>query len=953
MADENQPNRAELVYTARTDRPSFTQAREEVRQETQQAANQAKQTSVGATSGVASGSEIEAIRRERAERDQARDARNRQNREETNQQRIISEEEFRIASRLNTQKNRFDEDEIKSKRRVRDETIKLAGEKAAAETAAYRTGAPQNILYPGQGPANLALSGGYRSSLLARANPDELEAFRANQSAGGGGGGGGGGMGGPLGGGFNRFAQRRAIAEAGYLLGAPEVGQVASLAAYGPQFAAVGGVLALAAGTMKAVEAYDAERKAIQDLGRELVATSQSFGVISASTEGFTSRLHLSNVEALTLSTNLAISADKAGLKLSSSQTGQLTTLLENRGFDTTQQEKFIKQLGTDLPGAFEEVTKRNPAVFLDEYAKSIGTTSDKLTILQKNQVLFDEILKRSGDGAAITAAHLNSLGGEYERLYGLFKSGLAYAGQQTIGVVTDLASHLTLQGRDYGSYTYQAAIQDEDARQAELNRKAITDNLLKKKRESDIAILSAQQESLQSSQERFKDIGRKYAETSPLGETSNVKLAALKEQRDALQSYQADVEKNTQLESSARKKLLDEVKDAARANSKAIDELFEGANKKIIDFSKTFRDSFGEIASLHLVETDNPYVKLFSESALSLSHFKEQFPLLSDEAIKSFDKMKQAQIESAVYQNRVRDSLTATKLEFEAAKLSKPFIELTGEMKRTLSIFEAELKTLSGPAQLFAARQIESGGRAFLPSLPGPLQGLIGQQLQGLESLTRKYVGEGGRGGEEIQHILNQQFIGLYEKLSPQDKQRVFQFGGARLEFANAYRGEERYGRQQLDLTIQRAEASRGVVQEAQLELRELQRLSTTRGADPNVTRAQFLAITGSIPREELTPDLIKGRTAALKEQAAFDRAKEEVAKKAVEETKLFQTNILAQLAQIQGAIRQRQDSVLIQVQDATDRAKIATLGPGYTPDSSTVQPSATDLARQIQGLN
>lgn len=947
MADDTIQNRAELEYTARVNRESFASAREEVRRETEQAASQSKQAASGSVSGAGtSAAEFEEIRRIRAERDKARNEKNAARFKESNDQRVISEEEFRIASRLNTQKNRFDEDEIKRKRQVRDETVKLAGEKAKAEEAAYRSGARINTIYPGVGPAEFTRTGGYRSSLLARASDNELSEFRAAQAASGGSGGGGG----PLGRGFGRFAERRAIAEAGYLVGAPEVGQVASLAAYGPQFAAVGGTLAAVAATVKAVEAYNAERKAIQDLNRELIVTNQSFGTISASTESFTSQLHLSSIEALTLSTSLAVAADKAGLKLSSAQTGQLTNLLQNRGFDTAQQEKFIKQIGTDLPGAFEEVTKRNPAVFLDEYAKSIGTTSDRLTILQTNQVLFDEILKRSGDGAAIAAAHVNSLGGEYERLFGLFKSGLAFTGGQAVGIISDLASHLTLQGKDYGYYTYQAGTADEDAKQAELNRRAIAENLQKKKRESDVAILSAQQTALQTDQERFKDIG-KLSSVSPLTGPQG-EFKALQVQKQALEDYQAEVLKSTTLESAARKKLLDETKDAVVANAKSIDAVFAETSKKIADAAKAFRDSFGEIASLQLVGTDNPYVKLFSESATSLQHFKEQFPLLSDEAVKSFDRMKQAQIESAVYQQRVKDNLTATKLEFEATQLSKPFIELTGEMKRTLSVFDAELKTLSGPGLLFAARQLESGGHAFLPSLPGPLQGLAGQQLQGLESLTRKYAGEGGRGGEELQHLLNQQFIKLYEGLSPQDRQSVFRFGGARNEFANAYRGEERYGRQQLDLTIQRAEVSRGVIQEAELQLKELQRLSGTRGADPNVTRAQFLAITGSIPREELTPDLIKGRTAALKEQAAFDRSREKQASDAVAATAKFQESILERLKEMQTAIKSRNDSVLIQVQDATDKTKI-TLGNGYTPGSSEVQPTPNDLARQIQGMH
>jgi hypothetical protein len=36
---------------------------------------------------------------------------------------------------------------------------------------------------------------------------------------------------------------------------------------------------------------------------------------------------------------------------------------------------------------------------------------------------------------------------------------------------------------------------------------------------------------------------------------------------------------------------------------------------------------------------------------------------------------------------------MSAVRLEFEAAQLARPFEELTGEMKRALSVFEVSLK--------------------------------------------------------------------------------------------------------------------------------------------------------------------------------------------------------------------------------------------------------------------
>jgi len=939
MADEETQNKVELEYTARVNRESFRQAREDVRRETEQSASSAKSTTpASAATGVESDREIAEIRRVRAERDRERAERNAQRTREVNQQRVVSDEEYRIMQRLNTQRNRFDEAEIRGKKKVRDEAVKLAQEKAAAEQAALRSGAPVNALYPGTGPANFNLTGGYRSSLLARANSDQLTSFRDTYSPEGGGG-----LAAFLKGGkgSSTFGTRRALSEAGSIVGAQEIGQISSLFAFGPQYAVAAGVLAAAAASLKAVQAYIAERDAVQSLNRELVSTNQSFGVISASTETFTARLNLSKTEALSLTSSLAVAADKVGLKLSNVQTEQLTTLLQNRGLDTKEQEKFIQQIGSDLPKAFEEVTKRDPSVFLDEYARSINTTSDKLTILQKNQLLFNELLARSGDGAAIAQAHLNSLGGEYERLWALAKGGTAFVGEQIVADVTafvsGLISPITGKAETFsGKYAYEAGIQDEDAKQAELNRRAIANNLLKKKRESDLEILSRQQQAANIYTTYFADRSRENVLAGRFSQSAQYKNLL-----ETSEQFEGDKGKLSTVEA---KKKSDEFLDAKISQ-------LEEARQKVISFSKTFRDEFAELAQLRLpTERDNPYVKIFSDGELAASRARERFALAGDEVVSQVLKAQRAMQESEVYELRLKDNLSAVKLEFEAAQLARPFIELTGEMKRTISVFEAELKTISGPALLFQARQIETGGYAQFAPLPGALQGAAGFQLQQLDSLRRRYIAQPGLGGEEIQHLLNQQYIGLYQKLSPQERQQVFQQGTTRFAFADAFRGEERYQRQQVELAIQRAEVSRGAVQEARAQLTELERQSRRPGANQDVTRAQFLAITGALPREELTPDLIKGRIVALTEEARFTREREERARKAVDATAKFQNQVAGNLQDILRSINERKDQVIIEVLDRTDNVKIATLGQAFTPDSSVTQPSASALARALQ---
>lgn len=945
MAEEETQNRAELVYTARVDKPSFAVAREEVRRENEQSAREARQAPVSSASGI-SDAEREELRRVRAERTAVINERNAQRQRELNQDRVVSEEEFRIASRLNTQKNRIDEQEILSKKRVRDQVIKFAAEKAAAEEAAYKSGAGINTLFPGTGAANFNLTGGYKSSLLARADSEELAAFRSS-IGGAGAGGRGGGAGGPLGGGYNRFAQRRAIAESGYVLGAPEVGQLGSLVAYGPQFAAAALAIGAVAISLKAVEEAAKDRD-------QLISFAASISVVGVSfneAKGYADSFHNSLLGSREEAEKLAVTFSKLKVEgiVKPEDLEKINTIATARGQTPDQVSSILKSLGKGSTDVFEEQTGRKAEIVFAERAQQLGTIPKLLTEQQKAQALVNSYLSQANDLTQIAAIRNADYAHSFEALKTKGLDNLSTLGSgllsfansnadktlEKILLYTAKGSSLATTLIDTGvNYLFKRGTAEQANLENQLSQAG--GGKIGEQSEKDVNQV-AQIEGVRAAQEKVF-----------LGLESK-SVGGVRQLRALINEYDEFKTSLIGLSEEAKTALAD----IDEKYVKKLDASFSEAEKSVASASKKIIDSFDELAALHLTETDNPYVKLFSEGATSLAHFKDQFPLLSDEAVASFDKMKQAQIESAIYQNRVKDNLTATRLEFEAAQLAKPFIELTGEMKRTLSVFESELKTLSGPANLFAARQIESGGAARLPFLPGPLQGLAGQQLQGLESLTRKYAGESGRGGEEIQHLLNQQFIKLYEGLSPQDKLSVFRQGGARFEFANAYRGEERYGRQQLDLTIQRAEASRSVVDEAKTELKELQRLSTTRGADPNVTRSQFLAITGSIPREELTPDLIKGRTAALKEQAAFERAREKQASDAIVETQKWQAQILKQLDELSGALKSRNESVLITVQDATDKAQVATLGPGYTPDSSKVQPSASELARSIQGLN
>jgi hypothetical protein len=363
----------------------------------------------------------------------------------------------------------------------------------------------------------------------------------------------------------------------------------------------------------------------------------------------------------------------------------------------------------------------------------------------------------------------------------------------------------------------------------------------------------------------------------------------------------------------------------------KKLKPLFEDAEKKVVSFSKTFRDQFTEFAQLQLGEKENPYVKLFSEGELAAARAREQFALAGDAVVNQIIKAQKAMQQTEVYELRIKDTLSAVKLEFQAAELSKPFFELTKEMKNTISVFQLELKSaLTGPEYLFQARQIETGGYATFQNVSGgALQGLRGGQLEELRRLRARYAGSPGLGGDEVNHLLDQEYIKLYQQLSPGERQQVFQFGGARFDFSNAYRGEAGYNRRQIELQIQRNQAGLANVRLAQQQLGELARISP--GQNRDLTRRAFLDITGTLSREELTPDLIKGRAVALQEEARFTREREDRARKAIEQTEKFQNAVIGQLQNLLGAVQGRNEKVLVEVLDRTDTAKIHTLGQSF----------------------
>lgn len=749
-----------------------------------------------------------------------------------------------------------------------------------------------------------------RESLQRQRSTALIRIAREAENAAGGGGGGGGG-----GGNFrpSSFALRRTIVEAGTVAGVGQAGTLASLAAYGPVFAAIGVGLASVAVEVYSIKQAMAETKAEADFAAAVRTVGRAYDEAHVAAIAFHDTAIANRVEAIALATAVE-RVRAAGVEIRPEDIKKISTIAIARGEKPEETAKLLQALGKGDTGAFEEQTGLKATIVTLEYARAHNVAVDQLTKTQKAQALVNAYLGQYVNLTDLAAKRMGSAEVRWETLknkvsdisstFGLFLlAGADPATALTGTLAGPIARRL---GFKPPQQPTAVAGPQETAAIFEVGRQAQ---------------LAARYETLELAQNKiFKDFDKDSS-----GKTTIQKYRELIQAQDDFQSSIAGLDPASEV-----------VQKFADKYEKALAPAINEARTAALGLQKEIRGGLAEFSGLELAGEKNPYVKFFSDAEDAARKAHDKFKALGPDVERQFTGLYQAEANAHIYEQKITDTMKAMSLEFEASNLSKPFIQLTGEMKRAISIFDAELKAVSGAGQLFQARQIETGGAIRYGTIGGPLQGAHGQELVALEALNRKYIAQGGRGGEEIQHILNQQFIRLYGQLTPGERQQVFRHGDARLEFSGAFRGEEGYGRRQVELAIQHANVQRSTVQEAEAKLRELQRLAGAPGAtgeaQRGATRAAILGLTGALPREDLSPDLLRARIGALTEEAQHQRMAQDAAIKAVQQAEDLQKMLDSKLEQIKEAIAAHDQSVLFRILDDSSKVKIQSLGPAMS---------------------
>ena len=166
---------------------------------------------------------------------------------------------------------------------------------------------------------------------------------------------------------------------------------------------AIGGALAISFGkaSLDATKEASNAQLQLQSITKE---TGQSYQKLTEQAKKFGEVNLLSNREAQSTFAQIANFANAAGRsdKLEEFRK-RFSDLAAAKGINASQLGDISRQLNALTDEATDKLLNANPSAFYDKFAKSIGTTAEKLTDAQKRAAVFDEVLRKGAlfDGTA------------------------------------------------------------------------------------------------------------------------------------------------------------------------------------------------------------------------------------------------------------------------------------------------------------------------------------------------------------------------------------------------------------------------------------------------------------------------------------------------------------------------------------------------------------------------
>lgn len=774
------------------------------------------------------------------------------------------------------------------------------------------------------------------------------------------------------------FGLRRAIQTGAQAAGLPGiVGGIGGLEAFGGPIAGIGIGIAALASIRELIKLSSEAEQAQLNLAVAARATGRSFGESEVAAKNFRAELHASYEESVALAKSFGELQLRSGEAVRAADLSKFTTLAQAQGLKPEDAAKAIESLSRGQLEGFQALTGETAAqgqLLLDRYARSVGTTTEKLTEMERAQVLSNEALKESGNQAEAAAARMQTLQSKWEA----FKQTLSEVGESFVTffdnvleaerrggeqILHDLSGGLIGRGPEQ---TYKDEIAAEDARQAALNRQAIAHNLQEQKAREAQAEITRQELLARNLQKQLSDQEREsraLPEDFQAGLSAQQKrdedIARLRKQREQLQAEfdafkkiqnqfkpsDADAFTNQFIDSIQQKtdqirSLLDAAaNDTAAAIKKVAEEQRKAAESAIQSIDGVFN-----FLKSHAGKS-NPFVAIYDEARqaaedlqVTSENLRKQFGAAADEIISKYEKINkahQAALAEDALGQRFEDRLNAQNLR-EQAKALRAAAPQTAQQQDSTFRPDRAAQALQG------ARDISLGGNAsdFLNS-----GAASGQRGVDAEAEARRIAAER-----------------LRALVAATDAGRIFADPRQYAAQAFKYSQDEQFsalvnardaGRfigdpsQVFNPRAAMAAASQSIIEarNAARLIRETQAEAEAQGVNPDVARRladeQIIKrVQGRLSAADLSnaPDLKALVADALDRQAERTEGRESEALKVISEqsAQLKQlTGLLNGLVTKDGLKVNAGPAAQINISAKDLNAETRTLGPAFTPDS------------------
>jgi hypothetical protein len=674
---------------------------------------------------------------------------------------------------------------------------------------------------------------------------------------------------------------------AGSQLGLPGLGTLTSSLNIGGAAAGVGISIAAFAGIREIIRLNSEAEQSQINLTVAARDTGRTFSQSQATAESFRREMVANREESVKLAAAFGELQLRSGEAVKPGDTARLSTLANARGLSPEDAAKAVQGLARGSKEAFEELTGLRGDLVLDRYARSIGTTADKLADMERVQALSNAAFREANSLTDIAAQRMNSLDSRWQSFKNTLGEVAAFVPKAGGAFLDQFV--FAVSGGQFGAGpedTYRRAI--AEAREGDANASYLREFQLAQKRRAEETERKRQhtlarelEERLSEQQRQERALPESYqSEFRPqVGQAQDLtlqrtqtearaaqNLARLRAQRQAAEAeYEAFQKIQSQFKDVDAKKFDEQFRDRIQGLTDQIRTSLDSAAsdaqakaKQLADAVLTARDALRSFLSDAAIQADrdNPFISLFIRLHKEVEDTRKQFLVYGKDFAAMMAGIKRESIEGEIAVARFASGISALKSLQEARRLSQPFVGLTGPQERRRDVIGAEISNLTeGEEYRRRALALEN---PFTARNAGRELNDTFRRLQALD------VSGAGRAGREAQAdaILN-----LLKDIDPRTLT-----GTARGALIDANRTKATGFEESVRDAIARERTGNLI----QTDARELLKSIQASGLGDGAKLKEFLAVTGTLSDKELVADLRRGRESALRESARIESAKD-----------------------------------------------------------------------------